>query len=133
MFEHTADIGLSAKADDLPGLYEAMAEGLAELMCPRAQVEPGDSRELSIQAEDAEALLVDFLSEVRAIIQVDRFLVGTVHVRDVSETALMVELFGEPMDPDRHSLGHDVKAVTYHQLLVGKQDGKWVARVILDV
>jgi len=40
---------------------------------------------------------------------------------------------GERMDPERHVLHGEVKGATYHKLEVKEIDGKWEAKVILDV
>lgn len=132
-FEHTADIGLAARADSLAELFEALAEGLVDLIAPRGQVRPAEGRKLRVEAEDVEALCVDFLVEVMCRIQVDRFLVSAVRVVRADERSVGAELLGEPYQPARHELEHEVKAVTYHQLKVAREGEAWVARVIVDV
>jgi len=132
-FEHTADIGLAARGDTLGELFEALAEGLADLICSREQVSVQETRPVEVQAEDVEALCVDFLVEVMTAIQVDRFLVAEVRAGAVSGRCVRADLAGEPYDPDRHEWGHEVKAVTYHQLQVAREGDAWVGRVIVDV
>jgi len=132
-FDHTADIGLAATADTLGELLEAMGEGLAELICPRRQVAATLVRRVRVEAEDREALAVDFLWQVMSAIQVDHFVVASVWVRDVDDTHVTAKLIGEPYDPARHELAAEVKAVTYHQISIVKEGSQWAARVILDV
>ena len=132
-FEHTADIGLAGRADTLGELFEALAEGLADLICPREQVARPQARSLHVEAEDAEALCVDFLVEVMAALQVDRFVVAEVRVTEISARSVRAELLGEAYDASRHEWAGEVKAVTYHQLRVAREGGAWVGRVIVDV
>ena len=132
-FDHTADIGLAATADTLGELFEAMAEGLAELICPIAQVEPRQKRQIRAEAEDIEALAVDFLSQVMVTIETERFAIAAVAVEEIDHTHVRARIVGEPLDPARHELDTEVKAVTYHQLSVVCDAGRWMARVILDV
>jgi SHS2 domain-containing protein len=41
---------------------------------------------------------------------------------------------GEQMDPARHAMDHEVKAITYHGLAVHQNaDGTWHAEVIVDI
>ena len=40
---------------------------------------------------------------------------------------------GEPFDPERHPLSHEVKAITYHGLIVESSEGGWLAEVIVDI
>jgi len=132
-FDHTADVGLTATADTLGELFEALAEGMAELICPRRQVATAQTRPVSVEAEDRETLAVDFLWQVMSAIQVDHFVLASVSVRDVDDTHVTAELVGEPYDAGRHELAAEVKAVTYHQISIVLEDEQWVARVILDV
>ncbi len=132
-FEHTADVGLRATGDSLAELYEALAEGLADLICPRENVRADETRELSVRAEDRGALCVDFLWEVMSAIQADRFALAVVRVTDASDTSVTAELSGEPLDPGRHEIGAEVKAVTYHKLSVEPTDDGWAGQVILDL
>jgi SHS2 domain-containing protein len=38
------------------------------------------------------------------------------------------------MDPSRHTMDHEVKAITYHGLQVQQSaDGTWEAEVIVDI
>jgi SHS2 domain-containing protein len=46
---------------------------------------------------------------------------------------LTARVHGEPINPQRHGLDHEVKAATHHGVqLVHDQDG-WMAEVILDI
>jgi len=132
-FEHTADIGLAGRGDTLGELFEALAEGLADLICPREQVAQRQTRSLHVRAEDVEALCVDFLVAVMSVLQVDRFVVSGVRVTEASPGSVAAELRGEAYDPARHEWAGEVKAVTYHQLRVAREGGAWVGRVIVDV
>ena len=131
-FEHTADVGLTARADSLHELLEALGEGLAGVICPREQVRPAQSRAVAARSEDAEALAVDFLVEVMNAIQADRFMVHHISAR-AGQWHVRAELHGEPYDADRHAIDREVKAVTYHRLRIEPVEGRWAGEVILDL
>jgi len=132
IFDHTADVGLAARADSLGELFEALAEGLADVICPRSQVAAKETRQVTVSAEDTEALAVDFLSEVAAM-QTRHFMVAGVRVRQIAAGAVKAELSGQPYDPARHEIATEVKAVTYHQLRIAREGRLWTGRVILDI
>lgn len=47
---------------------------------------------------------------------------------------LVATVRGEPIDPKRHGLRADAKAVTYHQFeVVQTETGGWKARVVVDI
>ena len=131
--EHTADIGIECRADSLPELMAGLGEALVELVCPPDRVRPVQQVELRVQAEDLEALAVDFLSRLLARLQVDHFMVHSLQVRQAGELALEGVLSGEPYDPGRHEIGEEIKAVTYHQVHVSCRGGEWLGRVFLDL
>jgi SHS2 domain-containing protein len=132
-FDHTADVGLAAEGDTLAELFEALAEGLADYICPRAQVVPRQTRRIHVRSEDVEALAVDFLCEVMVALESDKFAIASVKVTDANDSAVSAGLAGEPVDPARHEFHTEVKAVTYHRLSVRQADGRWTGRVILDI
>jgi SHS2 domain-containing protein len=111
----------------------ALAEGLADVMCDRAQVAPAEQRRLIVESEDPGALVVDFLSKLLLAFEVDQFLLAEAKVWQCGDTSLSVDLFGEHYDSARHELRNEVKAVTYHELKVGRENDEWVGRVILDL
>jgi SHS2 domain-containing protein len=134
MIDHTADAGLEARADTLAELLEALAEGMADVICPPSSVAPRARRTVAVVAEDLEAAAVDFLSAVLKVIQVEHFMVAKVTVREATSNALSAEVAGEPYDPAKHELAREIKAVTYHQLKIARvEDGRWFGRVIFDL
>lgn len=132
-FDHTADVGLAATGDTLGELFEALAEGLAELICPVGQVAAAQVRLVTVRADDLEALAVDFLTRVLVMILAERFPVAQVRVKRIDENIVEAEIVGEPLDAARHEFHTEVKAVTYHQLSIASADGLWRGRVILDI
>jgi SHS2 domain-containing protein len=133
-FEHTADVGLDARADSLEQLLEALAEGLAGVIHAADGVEPRQSRTVQVEAEDLESLTVDFLWQLMDLLEADLFLLASVAVSRASAREVVAEVRGEPYDEARHRFTGEVKAVTYHELEVGQEDGGgWRARVILDL
>jgi len=131
-FEHPSDLGLAATADGLGELFEALGEGLARQICPEG-VTAAQTRQIEVQAEDVEFLLVEYLSELLGLFHLERFLVAAVRVEADDEGRIRAEVAGEPFDPARHELGPEIKAVTYHKLKVARDAGRWAARVVLDL
>jgi SHS2 domain-containing protein len=51
----------------------------------------------------------------------------------LDDAGLSATARGEPWDPDRHELDHEVKAITYHGLKVEQEAGGWLAELIVDI
>ena len=133
LFDHTADVGIDAEATTAAELFEALAEGLAEVICPPGTVEAERAVHVEVAAEDREGLVVDFLNRVLHIIETERFLVAKVSVSRADDRAVSADVYGQTYDPARHDWAREVKAVTYHQLKVAREGDTWRGRVILDL
>jgi len=133
LFEHTADLGLRAEAADLNGLFaEAAMALLTAIVEEPATVRPVIDQRVDIVGTDREYLLFDWLKALLWRFEDDHMLFSRfdVTVRDDGVTAM---IWGEPFDPDRHALGHEVKAITYHELKVVPTANGWLAEVIVDI
>jgi len=97
-----------------------------------------DLRRVPIRVEAAteELLLFQLLQELIYHKDAERLLLRVPAVRierrDEGYT-LSAEAYGEELDPDRHSLLADVKAVTLYRFRVAPVAGGWEATVVLDV
>jgi SHS2 domain-containing protein len=134
-FEHTADLGLRASGRDLPDLFANAALGLMAAVVDPATVRPGGIRDrIRAEGPDRETLLVNWLNQVLFLFSVQRMVFCRFQVRSFSDTAIEAEGEGELLDPLRHGVLREVKAVTLHDLGVERApDGTWRAKAILDV
>jgi protein archease len=132
-FEHTADLGLRVWADDLNGLFADAARGLFSIIATDLDsIRPSQSVSIAVEGNVSELLLFDWLNELLYIYDVRRLLLCRFEV-EVGSTGLKATAFGEPIDPARHALDHEVKAITYHGLKLEQHDGRWLAEVIVDI
>ncbi len=135
LIDHTADVGLRLRADDLDDLFVTAAEALFDyIVTNRDDVRPVISDSIALQADSTGDLLVSWLNELIFLCETRHRLYTRfdVHLLD-DGTRLEATIWGEPMDPDRHILDHEVKAVTRHEFDLHRQDGRWTATLILDI
>jgi SHS2 domain-containing protein len=132
-FDHTADLGLRARAADLDALFVEMARALMAVLVENADVvRPAQAVRVDIAGDDREYLLFDWLKELLTRFEVDHLLFSRFDVK-VQPDGLSATAWGEPLDRGRHEPGHEVKAITYHGLTVQETDGEWLAEVIVDI
>ena len=133
IFEHTADLGLRVEAPDLAGLFAEAGRGLASMMVANLDaVQSRQVRELEIAGADPDYLFFDWLTELLYIFDTDRVLLVEFDLQ-IDEHGLKAACRGEELDPARHLLDHEVKAITYHGLFVERQGNGWEAEVIVDI
>jgi SHS2 domain-containing protein len=133
IFEHTADMGIRARAEDLDALFADAARGLFSVLLANPDA-VRSVEEVAIQLEggDLEELLHDWLAELLYLFNARRMALAefTVHV---AANKLTATIRGEPIDPARHEIDAEVKAITWCNLKVQQQSGGWLAEVIVDV
>jgi len=132
-FEHTADVGFVVTAANLAELFARAAWGLFDLLTDLETVRPRERSALSVTAEDRGALMVRWLSELNFLHQTEHRLLCRFEVDQASETRLTAQAWGERIDPARHTVRTEIKAVTFHGLSVEQADGVWTARILFDV
>jgi SHS2 domain-containing protein len=133
LFEHTADLGLRAKAPDLNALFEEAAKALTSAIVEDpAAIGLEAEAAIDIAGTDREYLLFDWLKELLYRFDAEHMVFSRFEVK-VRDDGLTGKAWGEPLDPARHVLSHEVKAITYHELKVEKTADGWLAEVIVDI
>jgi SHS2 domain-containing protein len=132
-FPTTADVGIWARGDSTAELFEALGLGLFALMTDLRKVRPIQEQAVQASASDPPGLAVAFLTRLITLNAVENFLVRDIRCRPVGTppTALLAQLRGESFDPARHSRHFEVKAATFHELVVDLDRHR--ARVIVDI
>jgi SHS2 domain-containing protein len=132
-FEHTADLGLRVHAPDVNTLFaEAGTALFAAIVDGIDTVRPERGVDVHIEGAELDYLLFDWLRELLYRFDAEHILFSRFDV-SVEGAGLSATAWGEPLDPARHVLSHEVKAITYHELRVEQEGADWVAEVIVDI
>jgi SHS2 domain-containing protein len=123
--EHTAEVELVIDAATPADVFAEAALAFAELAGAGAD-EPA-VRDVRLEAHDRASLLVDWLEELIYLADTDGFVPQRADVQlDGDRLDARLEGAVGAVDPL-------VKAATYHGLAFADHDGRWEARVVLDV
>jgi len=133
MFEHTADLGLRVAAADLPALMVEAAHGLtAMLLDDPSSIQPRETATFAVSGSEPDYLLLDWLNELLFHYDTTGW-VGREFDVTLDDDRLQAIVRGEPVDPRRHGLAHEVKAITYHHLSVTETAEGWTGELIVDI
>jgi len=132
--EHTADLGLLVRAPSLEELFRRAAAGMLALMedtSPPAgsSSEDSEARPISLEAVDADTLLVQWLRELLYLYQVGGCAYSGVEFDHLSPQRLEGRIRCRDAGPGVR----EIKGVTHHDLEVTSSEGEWRARVVFDV
>ena len=133
IFDHTADLGLRVRAGGFEALCEEAAAGLTEVIAGDVStIRPAVAEILSVAGTEPVWLLFDLLGELLAAFDLRRMLFAECRVSRTVD-GLRAVCRGEPFDPVRHQLAHEVKAITQHELDVHQTAAGWEATLIVDI
>ncbi len=133
----TADVAFEARGGTLEEVMVASADATMNVM-----VDDLDSiadrvrRPIDVRAAEPDMLLYALLEELVYRKDAERLLLRVPSVRIEErndELVLIAEAYGETLDPARHRLLVDVKAVTLHRFVVERTESGWRATVVLDI
>ena len=128
LFDHTGDLGVDARAPTLEALFADCARAMVGILAENPSPAPSGTDRFPVAGLDPAEELRDFLSELLYRFSAERKMYGL-----FTPGSGTVEGAWEPYDPTRHPLRTELKAVTWHQLAVGREEHGWKARVIFDV
>jgi SHS2 domain-containing protein len=134
----TADVGFVASGETLDECFTSAAEATLEVMLANPDtLQLHERSPVRVENEALDLALLNFLEELVYYKDTEAVLLRAtrVAVAQQSDGLWMVEalLEGEAIDPSRHELSADVKAVTVHRLDVRRTDSGWQATVVLDI
>ena len=131
--DHTADLGFDLWADSIPGFFEEAVLALSEVCYERTAVLWAEERTLEVRGTDPEEQLVRWLQETYMQLESDLWLTAAATNVVVKGEMVKGTLHGEPIDPARHTLHSEIKAITYHGLKIVHEHGLWRTTVVVDV
>jgi SHS2 domain-containing protein len=130
----TSDVMFIAEAPDLASLLRESSLALFDVVCQRSKVEPNDSIEIRVEAENPEELLHSWLSQLLTESDSRELFFSRFEVRIREENGKLIaegRAFGEPYSQERS--GTVVKGVTFYNFKVEKTKGGYRAQVVCDI
>jgi len=136
--EHTADVQVRSWGSSLEEAFSQTAYSLMTTITPDLKkVAPKIEKKITIEAEDKEALLFDFLSEFLYIFDVNELVFSQIYVRSIEKIndnyKLRATLKGEKFDLDKHEIGIEVKAITYSFLTIEEKHESTIIDIVFDI
>jgi protein archease len=134
----TADVAFEAWGKQMEDMFTAAAEASMNVMVEELiGIEKIEHRRINLWAEAVDMLLFEFIQELIFFKDAEQLLLRVSRIFIEKEDRgfrLQADLYGEVIDPIKHELNADVKAVTLHRFAVEQTPGKtWKATVVLDI
>jgi SHS2 domain-containing protein len=132
LLEHTADIRMAVHGSSREELFLNAAWGFTDLLAPESRGFPDTDLTLRLEADSIEELLVDWLRELLFHHETRGFILVSADIEELSDTKLRAKLGGRTRGP-KEEPEIEIKAVTYHQLSVHKNNTGYDVTIVFDI
>jgi SHS2 domain-containing protein len=138
---HTADLKIHVYGTTLEELFKHALIGMFQSIGPKSKActKKGErlycskltqNHDISVDAPDRDALLVNFLSEALSLSDINNEAYLDVTIHELNENHIRATLHGIPIEGFEVV---EIKAVTYHELAIQKIDGVWQSDIVFDI
>jgi SHS2 domain-containing protein len=133
IIEHTADTGFEVRGNSQKQVFETAALAFFHLMWRIGSTMDNPPEAIEVTGCDVKELLVNFLEEFLYLYDAKGFVCSQLKVETVTDTKVCAKAWLQQFNDTRDQALLGVKAVTYHQLYIGKKDHQWLAKIFLDI
>jgi len=133
--DHTADVKFKAFGRTLEDCFSNAAKAMFNILVPLNKINIALNQDIKIETEDLEVLLYKWLSELLYLFEVENKLFSKFKIsinKDEDNYTLEGILYGESVK-DTHHIDIEIKAVTFHDLYVKKENNVYTCQVVLDI
>jgi len=130
--EHTADIKFQAFGNTLEEVFENSTLALFEILSDE-KVKGKKSYKIQVKGNDLENLLYNFLEEFLILLDSKNFLPSRIKSLKLDEKNFKIKAEVTGDDAKNYEISTHVKAITYNEMFVKKDKGKWKSQVVVDV
>lgn len=131
---HTADIAFDVEADSISELFVESFYCWRNSVVESEGLSATDLIEINLTAGSPEELLVDFINEVNFLLTVKKVLsVEIVRIEINDERYVLNAMMKTQSINDFSVLKAEIKSVTYHQMEIRQENGKYFVRVVFDI
>lgn len=135
--EHTADAYVEACGATLEEAFENAAAAMTDVMTDLETVKAENEESFVVEAQDEPALLYSWLEELLLEFELKDKLYSRFEVSSIKATSdgfrMHAKAWGEPYDCERHPSKVGIKAATYHQMKIMKEQKSVTLRFIMDI
>lgn len=133
LIEHTADVGIKVRAQDLKGLFVNAALAMFDIIAEKKAAENSPPLKISLQekAENIEELFINWLNDLLSLSATKELIFWNFQITQLDKNIIKATITGYTFD--NYKINTEIKAATYHRLRIEKTGSGWQAEVIFDV
>lgn len=133
MTTRQSELALKVFGNSQADLFTNSAFALFDVMTDIGKIELEEHLPLEVEGVDRDDLMVNWMRELLYLFQGSGYLLKEFQIHEAKDTLVRAEVSGEKLDPDRHEIKTDIRAVVYHQSRMQKTGEQWTAQVIFEI
>ena len=155
--EHTADVKFQAFGKSPEEVFANSAYALKEIIC-QEKIKNKIKKNISVEGKDNENLLYNFLEEFLVLFDSEGFVLSEIEKLEISKEISdkkrlinkgkidlnnkgggwpdkLLKLSAEATfdKAENYEISEHIKAITYNEMFIKKENNKWIAQVVVDV
>jgi len=131
--DHTSDIGIKVYGKSMEELFCNAAFGMFDILADLEGIKTSTSIKIELTKENSEELLVSWLDELIYNFYTKKIIFSEFKIQNLNDTSLKAEAIGRHIGDRKSRLKTEIKAVTYHDLKIEKNNGAYEVGIIFDV
>lgn len=139
--EHTADIQVHVWGHSMEALFKETGMVLMSIIVEGGEVRLEKQIDVTVEAEDWESLVFDWLTEFLYYFDTELFVVGDIDIHELEDREegeenrfiIKSSLKGERYDEERHVPGTEVKAITYSYMEIWQKENQFHMKIVFDI
>ena len=134
--EHTADILIVSRGSSLEEAFANAAKAVFEVITDTSRVEPRKCVDVEVKGMDIGNLLYLWIDRLLYYFDAEGLVFSRFKVNVAEEGGgylLKGEACGEEFDPEKHEYRTIVKAMTYAQMNIEREEGVWSLKFVVDI
>ena len=129
---HTADIRIKAYGKSLEEAFINSAYAVTDITTDHHKIANVVEKEFTIESENWESLLYDFLEQFLILIDSEGFLLHEINSLVIKGNKLSVKFIGDTIS-DKYETHTHVKAITYQEMSILEEKDGFVIKFIVDI
>lgn len=135
-FETTADVGIEVQTDTINNAYINSALGTLNIITDIDKIKPKLTKKIHIESEDEYGLLYDWITELLIILDSDNFIASKYNIDITKKDDIIIldgTISGDIYNTNIYNYKTEVKAITYHKMMITKNKTGYKIRFIVDL
>jgi len=130
--QHTADMKFQAFGKTIEECFENASYAFVEIIT-KDKIKPLVKKNIKVKGRDFENLLYNFLEEFLFLIDSENLILSKISNIKIDKNKFELSADISCDNIKKYKTMTDIKAITYNELFVRNEKGKWICQVVVDV